>query len=353
MNWNRIKVGGITLGIVLIFNWIFSKSPIIFDYLYFKSIFQAFRGLHDFTLGFLPIPSLYIIAPVFIGYFFYKKKDFKYWILESIGACLIWIVVFFYITWGFNYQQPHIGKMLNLPSVKVDSVYISQTFRDQTKILDSMLTNLTIEAPTDIIKLENETRILQEDLLTKWKIPTIGRVRVRSLFGGSLLHIRTSGIYIPHAFEGHLDSGIYPLQYPFTLAHEMAHGYGFTDESVCNFVSYLTCLKSSNPTVRFSAELAYWRYLVGYYKYFHREVWKEEYQNLNPKLKYHLDEISNHVERYKDWMPKYRDVIYDKYLKSHGVKAGIRSYNQMILLIAAYRQMEDTTSVSTEGDNHQ
>jgi hypothetical protein len=35
-----------------------------------------------------------------------------------------------------------------------------------------------------------------------------------------------------------------------------------------------------------------------------------------------------------------RDVIYDKYLKSHGVKAGIKSYDQMIELIAAYRQKE-------------
>jgi hypothetical protein len=155
------------------------------------------------------------------------------------------------------------------------------------------------------------------------------------------LHFRTSGIYIPHAFEGHIDKGLHEIQHAFTMAHEMAHGYGITDESECNFIAYLTCLQSSDMNIRYSAELAYWRYLAGYFKYFHRADWESIYNGLNPKLIEDLDAISSHISKYKDWMPKYRDLIYDRYLKTHGVKAGIRSYNQMILLIAAYRESKN------------
>jgi len=295
--------------------------------------------MHDYTIGLLPIPSIYIIAPVFIGIFFVFRQKMKFWWLESIISCLIYIIIAFYVTWGFNYQQPSIYEISNLKPVEIDSAYITSTFRNQTKLLDSLLNeNSELAIRNSHSNLESHLRDIQESIIRDWGVPTLGRVRVRPIFKGSLLHIRTSGVYIPHAFEGHLDSGLYGLQHPFTMAHEMAHGYGFTDESVCNFISYITCIQSNRSEVKFSAELAYWRYLVGYYKYFHRSIWKSEYENLNPKLKYHLNQISEHINKYKDWMPKYRDVIYDQYLKSHGVKAGIRSYSQMILLIASYRE---------------
>ena len=323
----------------------FSSSYVAYDWLYFKTIFQFFRIIHDYTLGWLPIASIYIIAPLFIGYFFYKRQKIKFWWLESIISCLLFIIVAFYITWGFNYQQPSIYKTANLEPVKLDSSYITETFKLQTNVLDSLLLknpDLNLEESTTSI--ENNLRILQERILQEWNVPTLGRVRVRKMFKGSLLHFRTSGIYIPHAFEGHLDGGLYRLQHPFTLAHEMAHGYGFTDESVCNFVSYLTCIASDDPAIRFSAELAYWRYLVGYYKYFNRQAWKTEYENLNPLLKYHLEQIFEHINNYKDWMPKYRDIIYDQYLKTHGVKAGIRSYDLMIVLIAAHNKSQKSSN---------
>jgi hypothetical protein len=118
----------------------------------------------------------------------------------------------------------------------------------------------------------------------------------------------------------------------------MAHGYGFTDESECNFLAYLSCLAVDDLTINYSAELAYWRYLASYFKRLYPEEWLIAYENLNPELKNDLLKIREHVVRYKDWMPKYRDLIYDNYLKTHGVKSGIRSYDEMIILIKAYTE---------------
>lgn len=335
MNWNRINVGVITLILVLALNYLFKIWPWFYEWGYLKSVFQAFRIAHDYTLGFLPIPSLYLIAPIFIGFFYYKRSKTRFWLLKSTLACLIWIIVAFYIFWGFNYTQPSLYRHLGMERVEIDSAYISQAYMRQSAKLVKMLEN---DIP-DIRNYENTIRLSQEKLLKEWDIPTVGRVRVRKILSGSLLHIRTSGIYIPHAFEGHVDSGLYSKQHPFTMAHEMAHGYGFTDESVCNFIAYLTCLQTDDPYIQYSAELAYWRYLARYYKYYHSDTWAEKRAMLAPQLLEDLDQIRLHIQKYKDWMPKYRDVIYDQYLKSHGVKAGIKSYDEMIMLIAAYEGM--------------
>lgn len=332
----RIKVGVVTLGIVFLCNMLFGLSQSIYEMVYFKFLFQIWRIAHDFTLGFLPIPSIYIIAPLFIGFFFYKPTKGRFWFLKAVVACLIWIVNVFYISWGYNYKQQSIYKTAEIEYVQLDSQYITQKFISQTQKLKRLIDSSPLDKYH--IHYEDQIRKTQESLIDKWNIPTWGRVRVRKLFKGSLLHLRTSGIYIPHAFEGHLDNGLYIKQQPFTLAHEMAHGYGFTDESVCNFIAYLTCIQSDVPELKYSAELAYWRYLVGYYKYYHSKDWTETYKNLPEELKYDLDQISEHIRRYKDIMPKYRDIIYDKYLKTHGVRAGIRSYDLMIQLIASYEQ---------------
>ena len=118
----------------------------------------------------------------------------------------------------------------------------------------------------------------------------------------------------------------------------MAHGYGFTDESVCNFLAYLTCIQSELPLVRYSAELAYWRYLARAYRGFFPQKWKTRYSDLDIHLRNDLVEINEHVSRYKNLMPQARDKIYDKYLKSHGLAAGIASYDQIVDLVAAYNK---------------
>lgn len=335
LKWNRSTVGILTFVLTLICNALFSLFPQLYMAIYWKGIFQVIRIVHDFTLGLLPIPSLYLIVPSFFLYFFYKR--FKSW--KSIGLALfnslIWIINLFYLLWGFNYTQPSIYELTNLNPVEIDSIHIQKEFISQTKVIEELA--LIEEQNHENLSLESNLRILQEELIATWNIPTIGKVRIRALPAGSLLCNRTSGIYIPHAIEGHYDSGLYYKQHPFTMAHEMAHGYGFTDESVCNYIAYLTCLKSESQAIRYSAELAYWRYLASYYNYYYPENYKELKEQLNPIVKNDLEEIKKHIEKYKDLMPVMRDIIYDKYLKTHGIKSGIKSYNEMIMLIAAYK----------------
>lgn len=211
-------------------------------------------------------------------------------------AALIWIVNLFYLLWGFNYSQPSIYTQLDYERISLDSNYIHKEFLEQTKRLSTLAQNATLYPQSmDPKSLEKTIRENQEKLLSTWNISTLGRVRIRKLPAGSLMRIRTSGIYIPHAIEGHFDGGLYYKQYPFTMAHEMAHGYGFTDESVCNFIAYLTCHISEDERLVYSAELAYWRYLAKYFKLYYPKEWIQVYENLDEIISGDLQEIRNHI----------------------------------------------------------
>lgn len=325
---------------VIILKLLFSFFPGLYDAIYLKGLFQIVRVFHDFSLGLLPIPSLYLVVPGMLLIFFWGS--FGSWknILVSFAGFILWTINLFYILWAFNYHQPRLRDVLELSTNRIDSSYISTAFEAQTAKLSFMV--YTLEDDWDLDCYEKQIRESQEFLLSSWAIPTLGRVRVRRILAGSLLHFRTKGIYIPHAFEGHVDAGLYHVQHPFTMAHEMAHGYGITGESDCNFIAYLSCLAIDDPNINFSAELAYWRYLASYYARLHREDWKNVYACLDPQLRYHLEKIREYINRYKDWMPRYRDKIYDRYLKSHGISSGIASYDEMIVLIKAYSEKQES-----------
>ncbi|NNK90015.1 MAG: DUF3810 family protein, partial [Saprospiraceae bacterium] len=262
MQWKRIKVGVLTFCLVLLLAFMFSKSGRFYEVFYLKFLFQFIRVIHDYTFGVLPVPSIYIVVPAFFYYFLGGtfRKGVKS-VFNGLLLAVIWIINWFYILWGFNYAQGSGYELFDLEPVKVDSTYIESEFLAQTDIINHTVTTKDI---FPFQSNEAEIRPLMKAFISEKGFPTHGRVRIRKIPGGGLLHFRTSGIYIPHAFEGHVDGGLFKLQYPFTIAHEMAHGYSFTDESVCNYIAYKVCTSSDNPWIRYSAELAYWRYLSGY-----------------------------------------------------------------------------------------
>jgi hypothetical protein len=61
-----------------------------------------------------------------------------------------------------------------------------------------------------------------------------------------LLDIQYRGHYLPFVGEGNVDDAVYYSKKPFYMIHEMAHGNGFTEETDCNFLAYVSCKQSGN-----------------------------------------------------------------------------------------------------------
>ncbi|MEL6926376.1 MAG: DUF3810 family protein, partial [Bacteroidota bacterium] len=186
--------------------------------------------------------------------------------------------------------------------------------------------------------LEPFMRKEMKALLRDLSFPTPGRVRGRQLQPkGILLRFSTAGVYLPWTGECHIDAGLHPLQKPFVMAHELAHGYGFTDEGSCNFLAFLACIQSDHTFVKYSGYLNYWRYLAGAYRSYYPEEYTGFRENLPKGVQNDLNEINAYMARYPDWIPELRYVAYETYLKAQGIDEGMENYNRVIMLVTAWR----------------
>lgn len=322
----------------------------IFDKVYYRHVFGWIRNLYDHSLGWLPFPFIYLIVPFLIFRIIIWCRQWSKGILFQLSRALggiAMIIALFYLLWGFNYHQVELQQRLGLVLEKVTKDDIEKEFIRATEVLASEVRLLDTvyksDAAISAFKItDNDLRVDVERALAVLDMPHKGRVRVRQLWpNGLLLRWSTAGIYIPHAGEGHIDRGLLSIQKPFTIAHEMAHGYGVTDEGACNFIAWLACSGSSDPWIRFGGAFMYWRYAAAEMP---DEKVREIIQLLDPVVVNALVLVRENDRKYPDILPQIRDAIYSSYLKQHGVKGGLRSYNYVVMMVSEYLKQNEMKS---------
>ncbi len=170
-------------------------------------------------------------------------------------------------------------------------------------------------------------------------LPIYGHVHARRLHPkGLLLRFSTAGIYLPFVGEGHIDPGLHPITWPFTMIHEMSHGYGYTGEDLCNFLAFIASVNSDSTFIQYSGYMAYWRYLRSNAFRSNPDAYKRIMTCMTPEVIDDLNAIIDYQDRYPDIMPMIRDMIYDSYLKSHGISDGLKSYSRLIVLAHQWKQ---------------
>jgi hypothetical protein len=125
------------------------------------------------------------------------------------------------------------------------------------------------------------------------------------------------------------------LEKPYDLAHEMAHGYGWTDEATANFIAYLTCIQSKNAFVRYSGLLNHYRYVASNCKRLNTEGYQKFRDSLPEGIKADLDAINQRQKMYPSWLET--DWMNDVFLRSQGVKEGVASYSRVVVLVYSWR----------------
>ena len=317
------------------------------DRWYYQGIFIWIRQAYDFLLGWSPIPMIYILIAIIIVRFARwlgeMKKGFLFQTTKAIGG-VAFLVFMFYVVWGFNYNQVPLQTRLGFDLKEVSESEIETEFRRATADLhaeaEMLPESLTSdESIMDLKVYERELRTDVEKALSDLHLPHEGRVRVRQLWPkGLLLRWSTAGIYIPQSGEGHIDKGLLSVQKPFTMAHEMSHGYGVTDEGACNFIAWLACRQSRDSWIRFGGAFTYWRYAASEMP---EQSVKEVIKSFPPVVERALTLVRENDKKYPDLMPKMRDAIYSSYLERHGVKGGLQSYNYVVLMVQQYLENKD------------
>lgn len=319
---------------------------------YLHGVFPKLRIIYDNTLGRLPFAVVYLFAPLLVllfGYRFWKLVSTRTW--QAAGGFVKFLLIFalviyllFYWSWAFNYKNQPLRDHLILPKITPDSFKVYDEAMHVLELITPLRDSISRDSqaldksfyPKDT---EDKLRSSLVQILQGWKLPTDGKVRVRTLKpDGVLLRFSTAGIYIPFLFEGHIDDGLAYIHRPFVMAHEMAHGYGITDEGDCNFIAVLVCANSDDIYIRYSGLLAYWRYLANSLVRVAPGMGTKAIDARPVSIVNDVNHIRERVNSYPDLLPNYRDLIYDTYLKSHGVTGGLESYGAVVNMMHMWKK---------------
>jgi hypothetical protein len=336
------------------------RDSVLTERFYSRGIFVAGRWAWDYSLGLSPIPWLYfVLAAVAIGgvvrlvrFFSRPRRENTTPRRKKIGNALLtaaaWagkLVFFFYALWGFNYNRVGIEKQwglapapLNSAELAAEAAWASQaSIASRSSTLNSSADTLDAAAlPTN---LESHLRNVLVPVLREAGYPAPGRVRVRSFFpGGWMMRVSSTGVYIPFFGEGYMANNLLPFEKPFTLAHEMVHGYGITDEGAANFLAFLACAASPLPVVKYSGFAAYWEYATGELSRAAPAEFKALWDQLPEGMKADIRSAQKNAARYRGALEKVSQKVYAKYLKSQGIDDGLRSYSRFVGLVAAWKK---------------
>jgi hypothetical protein len=259
---------------------------------------------------------------------------------NGLGA----LVFFFLLLWGFNYQRTPIFKQLNLQPKPLDEQQLTAelSLTLQLASFDRGRISQDTTALTEVmayLPLEDLVRGTMKANLEVLGLNFTGHPRTKQFSPeGFMRRMGILGIYFPFTGESYLDPSLHALEKPFTIAHEMAHSYGVTDEGEANFIAWVICTRSEEPILRYAAHLLLLRYQLRDYHGMDPDgalCWME---NLPRGIIQDLISIRESAEAYPPiWLALSRKSN-DLFLKSQGVKAGIKSYQQLPMLASAWRQ---------------
>ncbi|WP_373495287.1 DUF3810 domain-containing protein [Aquiflexum sp.] len=328
------------------------KYPVRTEALYSRTFFPGIRNLVDKSISQLPFATVYIFVAfvfVFIGiyiYHFIRKEGWKNklgYSIRSLSNSLGALIFLFLILWGYNYQRIPIFEQIGIKPLTLNQEQLMGELHLTRSILNQLRGNIeedtvAIESIMDYADLEKLVRANMRENLYLLGLNFTGEPRTKQFYpAGFMRRMGILGIYFPFTAESYIDPTLHPLEKPFTIAHEMAHSYGVTDEGEANFIGWVICSNSDDPLLQYSGQLRLLRYQMNDLYRMSKEDFTAFYKTLPAGIRNDLISIQIAQQKIKPFNLDISRKSNDLFLKTQGVKAGVNSYQQLPMLAFAWR----------------
>ncbi|MCX8065168.1 MAG: DUF3810 domain-containing protein [Candidatus Hydrogenedentes bacterium] len=292
---------------------------------------------HSLALIFLPL-SIFLFIVIWIGNWIYLRKKLHkthswgiFWLFKWSFILSGVIIVSYFLLWGVGYHRKPIEEKLKLELTQLSEEEIKQ-------ILDNLLP-IIIEndIPYDDRNVDESVKSIaksMQKIVSEWdEVPIYLPLRVKKTPPGLFLLNSTSGMCIPLTLEPHVDGALPPASFVATSAHELSHIAGYCGEAEASFVGYAAGFHAEDKFAKYSLALDLYENLA------HRlpATERDRYLSMLPeRAKEDLKREKEITEKYRiTWLSNLSWKVYDKYLKSQGVKEGIKDYGRAVNLISA------------------
>jgi hypothetical protein len=246
-------------------------------------------------------------------------------LLALIAHTAAWIafgVVLFEVLWGWNYQRVTVSARVAYEQSRVTDAAVAAFSERIVHTLNADVAAAHAET-LDRGKLEAAFQPVVTRLGDRWDVAVTAPKT--TLFDPYYEAAGIGGQYSPFSFETFLNSSFLPFEVPRALAHEWAHVAGFTDEGDANYIGTLTCLRSNDPLIRYSG--AFWTYGD-------LPLAQRKRLHLDPRVAADFKASRDRfLRRYKPQIFAMQWRVYDRFLRSNGVKGGVASYGYFLRLL--------------------
>lgn len=252
----------------------------------------------------------------------------------------------FYLVWGFNYARPTLYTLLDLPVQERPVEELETLCRELATEAASLREQVSQDADR-VFSLPEGWRAGFSQLPDAYaalgaEVPLFSqpaRTPKGVLLSQGMSWAGIAGIYIPFTAEANVNVHQPPLLLLSSGAHEMAHYLGFAREDEANFIAYLACIHSQDPSIAYSGVmLALIHCGNQLYKAdpsAYLGVWEDCY---SPGMIRDLRQYNAYWDSYEGQVEAVVDQINDSYLKHNQQESGVQSYGMMVDLLLAWRQ---------------
>jgi Protein of unknown function (DUF3810) len=309
---------------------------------YSRKIFPALSGVIVRVFDLVPfsvagvllivLPLLLILLTVRIFRSRHSRSGkSQFGLLWRVPLGLLAFYGLFLLVWGANYRRLPIEDLWKL---RVDVVTAQQI--DNLAFDLVMTMQRTANAPRDRARAFASLRVALEqevEAISGFKpvLPSL----VKSPPAGWLLLLETSGVISPLTLEAHVDGALPEPFFLATATHELAHTAGFAGEADTDVLAAMAGLAAADAYARYATAITY-------YARVSNDLSEATRKRLTAKLPARaLEDFRLLREVYaanrNPFAAQVSRSVYNKYLESQGVGAGIRDYSRITRLLAAAR----------------
>ena len=251
----------------------------------------------------------------------------------------LWIVIWFYMSWGIGYFRPGFYERFEVNPPKEDRAYFEKLVG---RYIDAINQAYIADPFFDIQEIDSEIEALyaKHHEILRIPYPCGWRNAKKTIAEPWMTRMGVAGYFGPFFNEVHVNMYSLPITYPYTLAHEKAHQFGIANEAECNLFATVICTSSDHPLVRYSGYLQTVSYLLGNLRKISPDRYREIAGRIDPRIYADYKAIQDHWQKeINQTMAAVQDKVYDTYLKTNQQRSGVLSYSEMTGLLVAWELM--------------
>jgi len=351
---------------ILVFSFFPQAVSTYFSFGLFQYIGLGLRSLTGFT----PIPFgeylyliiiIVLIINIILSLYKFKNninaENYRTYLLrfgKYLTLKLVQLYVVFMLIWGLNYQKSSPANSFNLKmdtsytAVQLDSLSLDLMEElNQTRQLlsDSLIQKMEVDhvfrnSISDYSQVENRFPQLHLDkpVLKEAAFPSWGD------------YLGYLAFYQPITGEAILRTDLPLLTLPYTSCHELAHQMGYASEAEANFIAFVVATESNDVLLRYSMLLQIFTYCQSEHlgliaKTGNYEKWKtivnRNKAKLDPKVIADRKKIKDFFIQRQQLLIPASTSLYDQFLQWNKQSKGIKSYDEVLLWVIAYKNQND------------